>query len=144
MFPQMHNLANSRLLSKRPAIKYGTGLGRSWIPYNHDHTNRGKLLIFRNRQEQTEALEPSHCQEEGTSATSSVSRAMKQARSSITNNPWILQTIQGCRLEFTQPPPFNSPIPETYLPSQQHQEKSGNGMESQWFYSRTLLREKTL
>ena len=59
-----------------PSVKYGSGLGQSWTPCNHDHTNRGKLPISEidNRQE---ALEPPHCQEAGTSETTSVSKAMK-------------------------------------------------------------------
>ena len=49
---QVRNPSNSRFLSKRPAVKYGSGPGRAWIPYNHDNTNRGKLPISRSRQEQ--------------------------------------------------------------------------------------------
>jgi len=46
---------NSRFLSKRPVVTYGSGLGRAYIPYNRDythHANRGRFFQSRSQQDQ--------------------------------------------------------------------------------------------
>ena len=114
--------SSSSFLSKRPAAKYGGEPGRSYTPYNkfrqYRQGYRGSKGPFRpQRKFQNFKHKGSQDQPVG-----GILQSHLHAWCQITDNPWVLQCIQGYHLEFGEVlPPDNCPCNLPRLTQEQSQ-----------------------